>query len=199
MGQIYDSTRSNIDDGDLSSLVDMHSLSSGLKSLGSDLAANGIETCRRAMGGHGYGGGSGLVQLNADYLSKPTVEGDNWMITQQMARYLLKKVELVVNAPPGFCPSNQAEAALFNHHSTRSTQNTAFKIYLDDRELVSAFERRACSLVSFIWTTLSHRTCHNQAFNRIYVGFCSIHRAQDQEAALENTVNPASSTQPRLF
>jgi acyl-CoA oxidase len=29
------------------------------------------------MGGHGFGGSSGRIQLNNDCLSKPTVEGDN--------------------------------------------------------------------------------------------------------------------------
>ncbi|KAL4744305.1 hypothetical protein BDW72DRAFT_209114 [Aspergillus terricola var. indicus] len=139
MGQIYEAT----------SLIDLHSLSSGLKSLGSDLAANGIETCRRAMGGHGFGGGSGLVQLNADYLSKPTVEGDNWMITQRMARYLIKKVDLIVNASTGFTPSNNTERALLEFHAQAGTGADAkpCAIFRDARELVSAFERRAAYLL----------------------------------------------------
>ena len=79
MHDLYERTRNNIESGDFSKLAELHSTSSGLKSLCTDLAANGIETCRRSMGGHGFGGGSGIIQLNNDYLSKPTVEGDNWM------------------------------------------------------------------------------------------------------------------------
>ena len=76
MRELYERTRqTNALDGDKAQLAELHSTSAGLKSLATDLAANGIETCRRAMGGHGFGGGTGLVQLNADYLSKPTVEG----------------------------------------------------------------------------------------------------------------------------
>ena len=158
MGQIYDATRSSVDSGDLSSLIDLHSLSSGLKSLSSDLAAAGIEICRRAMGGHGFGGGSGLVQLNADYLSKPTVEGDNWMITQQMARYLVKKAELVATSQ-SFSPSNRTEMALNAFYQMRSAGRKDFRIYQDDSQLVSAFEHRAASLVGFafycLWAKLT--------------------------------------------
>ncbi|KAL3469712.1 acyl-CoA dehydrogenase/oxidase, partial [Aspergillus californicus] len=96
MQNIYTDTRARIESGDFTSLAYMHSMSSGLKSLCTTLAANGIETCRRAMGGHGYGGGSGLIQLNNDYLAKPTVEGDNWMITQQTAAYMIKKMGVAV-------------------------------------------------------------------------------------------------------
>ncbi|KAF2719386.1 acyl-CoA oxidase [Polychaeton citri CBS 116435] len=92
MHTLYRKARAEISRGDSSRLAVVHSQSSGLKSLCTELAANGIETCRRAMGGHGFGGGSGLIQLNADYLSKPTVEGDNWMITQQTSRYLIKRM-----------------------------------------------------------------------------------------------------------
>jgi len=49
MGELYKSTRDGIAGGDLSKLADLHSTSSGLKSLCTMLAADGIETCRRAM------------------------------------------------------------------------------------------------------------------------------------------------------
>lgn len=156
MGQIYEATRSNIDGGDLSSLIDLHSLSSGLKSLASELAANGIETCRRSMGGHGYGGGTGLVQLNADYLSKPTVEGDNWMITQQMARHLIKKVALISTSSASFVPSNRTESVLLDFHKTKSTPFTPLNIFGDNRNLVRAFERRAAFLVSRLCSLYIH-------------------------------------------
>jgi acyl-CoA oxidase len=100
MYKLYYGTRKAIETkGDFSRLAEMHATSSGLKSLSTMLAADGIETCRRAMGGHGFGGGSGMIPLNNDYLSKPTVEGDNWMITQQTASYLIKRMTEVVKQP----------------------------------------------------------------------------------------------------
>jgi acyl-CoA oxidase len=64
MYDLYYSSRAAIEKGDFSSIAELHSTSSGLKSLCTTYAANGIETCRRAMGGHGFGGGSGLIGLN---------------------------------------------------------------------------------------------------------------------------------------
>jgi len=64
MYNLYYSSRAAIEKGDFSSIAELHSASSGLKSLCTTYAANGIETCRRAMGGHGFGGGSGLIGIN---------------------------------------------------------------------------------------------------------------------------------------
>jgi acyl-CoA oxidase len=70
MYKLYSRTRGSIEKGDFSKLAELHSTSSGLKSLCTTLAADGIETCRRAMGGHGFGGGSGLVEINNEYVRK---------------------------------------------------------------------------------------------------------------------------------
>lgn len=149
MGEIYDRTRSDIENrGDLSALADMHSLSSGLKSLTTELAAGGIEICRRSMGGHGFGGGSGLVGLNSDYLSKPTVEGDNWMITQQMARYLVKKAKLVASSP-NLKPGNHTEEALARFWQQRAKLARGLDVLNKDADIVEAFEHRAAFLVRF--------------------------------------------------
>ena len=66
MYALYHGSRETIEKGDFGPIAALHSASSGLKSLCTTLAADGIEICRRAMGGHGFGGGSGLVGLNAE-------------------------------------------------------------------------------------------------------------------------------------
>lgn len=144
MRELYERTRSvNALDGDKAQLAELHSTSAGLKSLATDLAANGIETCRRAMGGHGFGGGTGLVQLNADYLSKPTVEGDNWMITQQAARYLLGRVESVL-FPSAGSSSSPIDVSLRDYH-TRQSSPPCMKD-LSDEKIAAAFEWRVSYL-----------------------------------------------------
>lgn len=153
MGLIYDRTRLDVETkADLSGLDDLHALSSGLKSLSTELATEGMETCRRAMGGHGYGGASGLVSMNADYLSKPTVEGDNWMITQQMARYLLKKAKLIATES-ATAVSSRTEAKLKRYWEDTKGRNgselgTPFDVLKTDDALVDAFDHRAAFLVS---------------------------------------------------
>jgi acyl-CoA oxidase len=150
MRSVYQSTREDVEQGDFRSLAHMHSMSSGLKSLCTMLAADGIETCRRAMGGHGFGGGSGLIQLNNDYLSKPTVEGDNWMITQQVAAYLIKKMSAAAKSPntPG---ADKIETGFKDF--IRSKQDTRLRqvdcdILNRDQDIVKSFELRATALVS---------------------------------------------------
>lgn len=69
-------------------LADLHATSCGLKALASTTAAEGLEICRRACGGHGYSSFSGIGSWYADYLPTTTWEGDNYMLTQQVARYV---------------------------------------------------------------------------------------------------------------
>jgi acyl-CoA oxidase len=144
MYKLYYGTRQAIEEsGDFSRLAEMHAASSGLKSLCTTLAADGIETCRRAMGGHGFGGGSGMIALNNEYLSKPTVEGDNWMITQQTAAYLIKRMTEVVNKPqlkPTDSVDAQFQAFVQSHQGLHS-----FSID-HDFGLVQAFRHRASYL-----------------------------------------------------
>jgi acyl-CoA oxidase len=69
-------------------MADLHATSCGLKSLASTTAADGLEQARRACGGHGYSSFSGIGPLFADYLPNVTWEGDNYMLTQQVANYV---------------------------------------------------------------------------------------------------------------
>jgi acyl-CoA oxidase len=149
MQKVYQSTRQDVEQGNFQSLAHMHSMSSGLKSLCTTLAADGIETCRRALGGHGFGGGSGLIQLNNDYLSKPTVEGDNWMITQQVAAYLIKRMTTAIESP--IAPSDNDTDASFKE-LIRAKQgefpsHCQYDILENDRDIVRSFQLRAATLV----------------------------------------------------
>jgi hypothetical protein len=76
----------------ISMMADLHATSCGLKSLASNTAADGLEAARRACGGHGYSNFSGIGSFLADYLPNVTWEGDNYMLTQQVARYVSPNV-----------------------------------------------------------------------------------------------------------
>jgi acyl-CoA oxidase len=78
-------------------VTDIHASSSGLKSFTTTMAADGIEDCRKACGGHGFLQCSGLPELITTYLQNPTVEGDNHMLPQQVIKVLLKLVEALQN------------------------------------------------------------------------------------------------------
>jgi len=84
-------------------LADLHAISCSLKAFASTTAAEGLEVCRRACGGHGYSAFSGIGSWYADYHPTVTWEGDNYMLTQQVARYLLKSARAVL---AGKAPNN---------------------------------------------------------------------------------------------
>lgn len=150
MQTVYKNARQDIEKGNFNSLAHMHSMSSGLKSLCTILAADGIETCRRAMGGHGFGGGSGLIQVNNDYLSKPTVEGDNWMITQQVAAYLIKKMTAAVESPDtASLDETDSRFKEFIRNKRRlGSEKRTYNILNSDLDIVKSFELRATAMVS---------------------------------------------------
>ncbi|ODH48455.1 hypothetical protein GX48_05432 [Paracoccidioides brasiliensis] len=185
MSELYDRTRQDIEKaGDFATLAELHSTSSGLKSLCTDLSANGIETCRRAMGGHGFGGGSGLVQLNNNYLSKPTVEGDNYMITQQVARYLIKKVgELVQNN--GGPASTRTEEGLKRYLNSKD-RKLNFNVLKNDEDIVHAFEWRAAY---FSFKAYEKREIQKQSWNSLLIDFYRLSRAHSQSILVINFYN----------
>ena len=135
MRTVYQNARDDIEKGDFNSLAYMHSMSSGLKSLCTMLAADGIETCRR------------LIQLNNDYLSKPTVEGDNWMITQQVAGYLIKKMSAAVEDVGRGGDEMDVRFRAFAREKRAGGLLKGCDVLNSDRDVVKSFELRATALV----------------------------------------------------
>ncbi|KIY64727.1 peroxisomal oxidase [Cylindrobasidium torrendii FP15055 ss-10] len=79
--------------GDTSLLADMHAILSGLKSYATTASVADVETCRRAMGGHGFSAFSGLVSLYSDSLPSVTYEGENYVLDKQVVRAARKAVK----------------------------------------------------------------------------------------------------------
>ena len=182
MQALYERTRADISKGDFSRLAELHSQSSGLKSLCTDYAANGIETCRRAVGGHGFGGGSGLIQLNADYLSKPTVEGDNWMITQQTASYLIKRMAAAETQRGE--PQDEVERSCREYLTERgSCSSNDFKVLKSDVDIIYAFRRRSRYL-----THLAHvqRNKEKKSWNSLLLLLRKVSNAESESLLVAN-------------
>uniref|UniRef100_H2ZFH4 Acyl-coenzyme A oxidase n=1 Tax=Ciona savignyi TaxID=51511 RepID=H2ZFH4_CIOSA len=76
--------------GDLSNMAEMHAISSGIKANASERTVAGVETLRRACGGHGYSMASGLPYLLLSVTGSCTYEGENTVLYLQVARYLIK-------------------------------------------------------------------------------------------------------------
>ncbi|PRP80277.1 peroxisomal acyl-coenzyme A oxidase 3-like [Planoprotostelium fungivorum] len=71
-------------------LNEMHALSSATKPLSSWQARDGIQSSRECCGGHGYTKESRLTQLREDNDPSLTFEGENWVLIQQTAKYILE-------------------------------------------------------------------------------------------------------------
>jgi acyl-CoA oxidase len=193
MYELYRKSRQTIEKGDFGPLSTLHSASSGLKSLCTMLAADGIETCRRAMGGHGFGGGSGLVGLNSDYLSKPTVEGDNWMITQQVAAYLIKKMTEAVkdpNAAPTD-PTDELFQYYLKNRSHRIPQTVMKDGKVDDQAIVEIFQWRAADLS---YRAYQARVVEKKGWTKLMIQLHSLSRAYSEQIIVSNFYNSFSST-----
>jgi acyl-CoA oxidase len=160
-------------------LADLHATSCGLKALASTIAAEGLEVCRRACGGHGYSSFSGIGSWYADYLPTTTWEGDNYMLTQQVARYLLKSARSVLK---GNAPDNDTTQIL-SYYLKRQDMGAAFDVIGEDDELVAAFAWRSAFLT---FEALKHRDEDKKSWNSLLVDFWRLSTAHSQYMVVKN-------------
>ncbi|KAH8599307.1 acyl-CoA dehydrogenase/oxidase C-terminal [Bisporella sp. PMI_857] len=160
-------------------LADLHATSCGLKALASTTAAEGLEVCRRACGGHGYSNFSGIGTWYADYLPTPTWEGDNYMLTQQVARYLLKSARAVLE---GKAPNNDTTRILTTFLD-KQDMGAAHDILGSDSDLVDSFAWRTSYLT---FEALKRRDVEKNSWNSLLVDFWRLSTAHSQYIVVKN-------------
>ncbi|KAH8928261.1 acyl-CoA oxidase [Atractiella rhizophila] len=79
-------------------LAETHLAASSLKPYVTSRVISGIETCRRACGGHGYLDSNGLGRLYANTLPSATYEGENYVLMNQVVRGAVKSVDTTPKA-----------------------------------------------------------------------------------------------------
>ncbi|KAJ0391967.1 hypothetical protein P43SY_007526 [Pythium insidiosum] len=92
MIKLHDSALEVITSGGASfglKLAELHAVSSGLKAWLAENVNNGIESCRRLCGGHGFSHSSNLAHIFNEAVGAVTYEGTFDVLVQQHARYLL--------------------------------------------------------------------------------------------------------------
>lgn len=87
---MYNNVTSELDQGDLERLPELHAMACCLKAVSSSDAVRGIEECRKACGGHGYMISSSLPVTYGLATAAETYEGENTVLYLQTARYLMK-------------------------------------------------------------------------------------------------------------
>ncbi|KAF8587792.1 acyl-CoA oxidase [Ramaria rubella] len=86
--------------GDHSALAYGHIITASLKAFATQTAADGVEDVRKCCGGHGYSSLSGLPELVSVVTPMATLEGENFVMYQQTARYLVKCAATIRSGNP---------------------------------------------------------------------------------------------------
>lgn len=97
-------------------LPELHAISSGLKAYTSTIAERFSQLCRVACGGHGFLVASGIKSVNNMLDAACSYEGDNSVLYQQTARFLLKAVQQLDEID-----SNSSIAYLYSNVSPPAT------------------------------------------------------------------------------
>ncbi|KPI40545.1 Peroxisomal acyl-coenzyme A oxidase 1 [Cyphellophora attinorum] len=190
MFNLYWATRSSVDKGDFSRLAELHAASSGLKSCCTLLVADGNEVCRRALGGHGFAGASGMIPITTDHLDKPTVEGDSFMISQQTASYLIKRVESCVKS------TEASVGEPVDHHIRAFLQGSGprhYDIYNKDSDILDAFRYRFAYLAHKAY---QGRVEQKQSWTSLMVSLHRLSQAWSECILIENFYNAMFGARP---
>ncbi|GKU08912.1 unnamed protein product, partial [Fusarium langsethiae] len=106
-------------------------------------------------------------------------EGDNYMLTQQVARYLLKSARAAL---AGKAPDNGI-SRIFKEFIRRQDIGAAFDVLDSDQDLVDAFAWR----VSFLtFEALKHRDEEKQSWNSLLIDFWRLSTAYAQYQVVKN-------------
>ncbi|KAI8886274.1 acyl-CoA oxidase [Backusella circina FSU 941] len=192
MMRLYELNQEAVKNNNFSLLADLHASSSGLKSLTTTMAVESIEECRRACGGHGYSMFSGLGSFYQDYLPNVTWEGDNYILSQQTARYLLKTYRQVV---AGKAEAEPSEYNLTISYLTQYLSNPQLKCpvttaappsdFANSEVILSAFGFRAAFLIS---QAAKEIDMNGRSWNSMLVEIYRISRAHCQFVLVRNFI-----------
>lgn len=87
---MYNQVTSELDQGNLERLPELHALACCLKAVCTADSAAGVETLRQSCGGHGYMEASNMPSTYGMVTAACTYEGENTVLLLQTARYLMK-------------------------------------------------------------------------------------------------------------
>ncbi|KAG0033897.1 acyl-coenzyme A oxidase [Podila clonocystis] len=150
MMEMYIGLMTGLSSGNIAALAEVHATSSALKSYCTTIGAAGTEECRKLMGGHGYSYFTGLSHLFASIVPSNTYEGDNFVLTQQMARYLLKEIKTAKMEPEKVTPYSKylLQALDKNNFGRTHCSVSRPEDWLNPKVQLAAFEYR-CARLAF--------------------------------------------------
>ncbi|KAI8917510.1 acyl-CoA dehydrogenase/oxidase [Powellomyces hirtus] len=203
---LYNNLMADLAVGKISALPEVHATSSGLKSLTTDMASAAMEDLRRSCGGHGFLKNSGFPEFIADYLPNVTYEGDNYLLTQQTVRYLIKTFGALKKASAHkIDPKTLTQTTRYLLPATSPTFLTekwpvVAAADLTNETIVKAFAHRAATMVATLAADLATGT---QTWTGAQVDINAISKAHCQFVLVENfhlalATDLKTSTSPQL-
>ncbi|KAE8983558.1 Peroxisomal acyl-coenzyme A oxidase 1 [Phytophthora rubi] len=125
-------------------LAELHAVSSGLKAWLAERVSDGIETCRRLCGGHGFTQSSNLAHIFTEIVGANTYEGTFDVLVQQHARYLLKTLASL--------PANEESTKFLNQSKQYSDTKLRCKAQTSEDFgnldlLLEAFQTRVARII----------------------------------------------------
>ncbi|XP_060084929.1 peroxisomal acyl-coenzyme A oxidase 1-like [Ylistrum balloti] len=135
----YTTINSNIEKGNLENLPELHALTAGLKAFCTAVAADGVEVCRLACGGHGYSHASGLPKIYTSATVECTYEGENTVMYLQTARYLVKCYNMM--------KAKKTLPPTFSYITDKLSGKSDLDSKLNFNSIIEAYEHRAARLV----------------------------------------------------
>ena len=188
---------------------DIHASTSALKSFCTTIAADGIEDCRKACGGHGFLQSSGFPELITSYLQNPTVEGDNQMLPMQVVKILLKLVKDVQSGETEDwkkCDARYLLApvqAMLDGEESVPCAAESKKAMMDVKVLLAAYQHRAARLLvnvaEKIQTDLMEGKAFEDAWNGALIQMARVSRAHSTYLLLNNFVNGIAEESGKLI
>ncbi|CAD7967620.1 unnamed protein product [Amoebophrya sp. A25] len=131
-------------------LQEMHCLTSTLKAVNTMIAVDGMEQCRKALGGHGYLNAAGIGPQTLSVLPQATYEGDFVVLSIQVGQVLLAAVTGKMLKGKKGHPNTPLLQYIYDFDPTAdvkppSVEEIAEKKCLQDHEfLYNCIVRRAC-------------------------------------------------------
>jgi acyl-CoA oxidase len=109
-----------------------------------------MENARQTLGGHGFLRAAGLSDIYSTYVGVVTAEGENYLMAQQTAQYLLKSLSRAQSGKPlvGSCVYLERAPTLLQEQCRAFTASQLLDLSAGDQApLVQAFRHRATRIV----------------------------------------------------
>lgn len=148
------------DDSAAEELPEVHATCAGLKVWSTVWAHANIEECRKACGGQGFLSSSGIVAIATDFAEPVTVEGEQVVLSFQVARFLIKSVRAVKANQPVVGSVKYLTEKRIKGEMNLSSYTAKYETMLQ------LLKERACSIAYKLEADFDHATKRGLAFDQ---------------------------------